>query len=62
MWDEVLARDYQRWDRPHVILDTATRIAEDTVEELLAMPLLRARAGLDAAAGLATGVVGDISA
>jgi predicted kinase len=62
VWDEVLARDYQRWDRPHVILDTAARIAEDTVEELLAMPLLRARAGLDAAAGLATGVVGDISA
>ncbi len=61
-WDEVLARDYQRWDRPHVILDTAARIAEDTVEELLAMPLLRARAGLDAAAGLATGVVGGISA
>jgi predicted kinase len=62
VWDEVLARDYRPWDRPHVILDTATRTAEDVVEALLAMPQLRERTGSDVAAGLATRVARGISA
>jgi predicted kinase len=45
-WDEVLARDYRPWDRPHVVLDNATQTAEEVVEKLLAMPLLRERTGL----------------
>jgi predicted kinase len=34
-WDDVLARDYQPWDRPHTVLDTAEKSAEDAAEALV---------------------------
>jgi predicted kinase len=34
-WDAVQRRDYAPWDRPHVVLDTASRTAEATVAALL---------------------------
>jgi hypothetical protein len=34
-WDAVLRRDYEPWDRPHVVLDTAARSAEESVAMLL---------------------------
>jgi predicted kinase len=33
-WAEIVDRDYEPWDRPHVVLDTAGRSAKDTVVEL----------------------------
>jgi predicted kinase len=39
-WNDVIRRDYQPWDRPHAVLDTARRTVEDAVSELLATPLL----------------------
>lgn len=33
-WAEIVAREYEPWDRPHVVLDTAGRPAADTVVEL----------------------------
>jgi predicted kinase len=34
-WDAVLHRDYEPWDRPHVVLDTAACSAEASVAMLL---------------------------
>ncbi|MEN3357506.1 MAG: hypothetical protein V7637_1488 [Mycobacteriales bacterium] len=35
-WQEITDRDYQRWDRPHTVIDTAGRTVEDCLAELLA--------------------------
>jgi predicted kinase len=34
-WEAVLKRDYEPWNRPHFILDTASQIAAEAVEMLL---------------------------
>jgi predicted kinase len=34
-WADILEREYEPWDRPHVVLDTAGKPAEDTVAALL---------------------------
>jgi predicted kinase len=34
-WDAVQRRDYQPWNRPHIVLDTATQSAEACVDLLL---------------------------
>jgi predicted kinase len=34
-WDSVQRRSYERWDRPHVVLDTALCTAEAAVKRLL---------------------------
>jgi hypothetical protein len=33
-WAQIVDRDYEPWDRPHVVLDTAGRSAEDAAAEL----------------------------
>jgi predicted kinase len=33
-WDDVLGRDYEAWDRPRLVIDTAGRSAGDTLAEL----------------------------
>jgi predicted kinase len=35
-WADIVAREYEPWDRPHVVLDTAGTPAEDTVTALCA--------------------------
>ena len=35
-WEQVRARDYATWDRPHVVLDTANRTIGDSYAELCA--------------------------
>jgi predicted kinase len=35
-WQEVLDRDYEPWDRPHLVLDTARRTPAETLEVLCA--------------------------
>jgi predicted kinase len=35
-WDAVQRRHYEKWTRPHVVLDTASRTAASCVDELLA--------------------------
>jgi predicted kinase len=37
-WAEIVDRDYEPWDRPHVVLDTAGRSAGDAVVELRSGP------------------------
>jgi|SRR5579872_2209289 len=34
-WDDVLARDYEPWDRPHVVVDTSGRTVEQSVTEVV---------------------------
>jgi predicted kinase len=33
-WQEVVAREYQPWNREHIVIDTAGRSVTDSVEEL----------------------------
>ena len=33
-WAQIVARDYEPWDRSHIVLDTAGRSVEDAVTEL----------------------------
>ncbi|HEV7652178.1 MAG TPA: AAA family ATPase [Actinophytocola sp.] len=33
-WADILEREYEPWDRPHVVLDTAGKPAEDTIAAL----------------------------
>jgi len=33
-WEQVLRRDYEVWDRPHLIIDTARRSSEEALAEL----------------------------
>jgi predicted kinase len=35
-WQAVIRREYENWDRPHIVVDTAARQPEDIVAELLA--------------------------
>ena len=34
-WQAVLNRDYQRWDSPHLIIDTAIISPDDAVETII---------------------------
>jgi len=34
-WDVVRAREYHAWDRPRLVLDTAGRVADACVADLL---------------------------
>jgi len=34
-WDEVISREYEPWQRKHVVVDTAYRSVEDNANELL---------------------------
>ena len=38
-WDEVISREYDPWQREHIVIDTARHTVRDSVNELL--PLLR---------------------
>jgi predicted kinase len=42
-WDEVMARDYQRWTAAHAVIDTAHRPVEECVIELHTLLLARER-------------------
>jgi predicted kinase len=35
-WQAVATREYETWDRPHIVIDTASRAPQDNVAELLA--------------------------
>ena len=34
-WEEVISREYEPWDRQHIVIDTAGRRVAESVEELL---------------------------
>jgi predicted kinase len=34
-WDEVISREYEPWQRKHIVIDTARRTVSDNVNELL---------------------------
>jgi predicted kinase len=34
-WQDVIDREYENWDRPHIVIDTASRTVSETVVELL---------------------------
>jgi hypothetical protein len=42
-WRQVIERDYEPWDRPHLVLDTAGRLPEAALAELRAW--INSRAG-----------------
>jgi predicted kinase len=35
-WQDVIEREYENWDRPHIVIDTAAKTVKETVTELLA--------------------------
>jgi len=35
-WQAVISREYETWDRPHIVIDTASREPQENVAELLA--------------------------
>jgi broad-specificity NMP kinase len=35
-WQDVIEREYENWDRPHIVIDTASKTVKETVAELLA--------------------------
>ena len=35
-WQVIIGREYETWDRPHIVVDTASQQPEDGVAELLA--------------------------
>jgi len=35
-WQDVVDREYENWDRPHIVIDTASKTVRETVAELLA--------------------------
>jgi predicted kinase len=35
-WQDVVDREYENWNRPHIVIDTASRTVRETVAELLA--------------------------
>jgi predicted kinase len=39
IWDEVVSREYESWQREHVVIDTAHRSVSDNVNELLRLLL-----------------------
>ena len=34
-WQEIVSREYERWERKHIVIDTAHRYVSDNVNELL---------------------------
>jgi predicted kinase len=34
-WDDVISREYEPWQREHIVIDTARRTVSDSVSELL---------------------------
>jgi predicted kinase len=34
-WQDVIGREYENWDRQHIVIDTASKTASETVAELL---------------------------
>ena len=36
-WDEVLARDYEPWDRPHLVIDTAGESPQQSLAKTLSL-------------------------
>lgn len=34
-WEDVIARDYEHWDREHVVIDTAFQTREESMTELM---------------------------
>jgi predicted kinase len=34
-WDEVISREYEAWQRKHIVIDTACRTVSDSLNELL---------------------------
>jgi predicted kinase len=35
-WQDVVDREYENWDTPHIVIDTASKTVRETVAELLA--------------------------
>jgi predicted kinase len=35
-WQDVIEREYENWNRPHIVIDTASRTVRETVAELFA--------------------------
>jgi predicted kinase len=35
-WQDVIDREYENWDRPHIVIDTASKTVKEKVAELLA--------------------------
>ena len=35
-WQDIIDRKYENWNRPHIVVDTASRTVRETVAELLA--------------------------
>jgi predicted kinase len=35
-WQDIIDREYENWNRPHIVIDTASRTVKETVAELLA--------------------------
>jgi len=43
-WQSVVARRYERWDRPHLVLDTALLTVEESIDEIMdALALLNSQ-------------------
>ena len=34
-WQDVIDREYEKWERPHIVIDTASNTVKETVAELL---------------------------
>jgi len=45
-WDQVLSRNYESWDRPHLVIDTATRSVEENVEIIRHHMALQKKSGM----------------
>jgi len=35
-WDDIVAREYEPWDRPHLVIDTSFKTVDESVSEILA--------------------------
>jgi predicted kinase len=35
-WDDIVAREYEPWDRPHLVIDTSFKTVDECVSEILA--------------------------
>ena len=40
-WEQITSREYEPWDRSHLVIDTATRTPAEAVATILAALLLR---------------------
>jgi hypothetical protein len=36
-WEEIVVREYEPWDRDRLVVDTAGRTIEESLQELLAL-------------------------